>query len=324
MPDTNRVLLARPDATSQRPTRLGVTPTGAPTLAAVRDAFESLRQRVERSPGRAGLSVFFAGHGDVAGGEGFLELEDGRLTGAMLEAWLSTLKASEVHVVLDRCNSYFVLSPRKPGGQRFSTPADFAALLGRRLPQVGVFLSTGAEAESWEWSELESGVFSYLLRSGLAGPADLDGDGTITYGELRRFVGIAAADVSNQRLRPRVFARGPDGADARPFLTLPARGTIGLRSLEPTPTHLVVTDLDGTRWLEANVEAGQPLTFQVPTRLATQLRVQERGSSTQRLFWPDAILEFAQLPLEPTPALTARGGHRRLRRCSRRHSGQWP
>ena len=58
----------------------------------------------------------FAGHGDIANGEGFLELQDGRLTGSELETLLKSAGADELHVVLDSCNSWFVLSPRKPGG----------------------------------------------------------------------------------------------------------------------------------------------------------------------------------------------------------------
>lgn len=65
----------------------------------------------------------FAGHGDIANGEGFLELQDGRLTGSELETLLKSAGADELHVVLDSCNSWFVLSPRKPGGgRRFPTP----------------------------------------------------------------------------------------------------------------------------------------------------------------------------------------------------------
>jgi len=42
---------------------------------------------------------------------------------------------------------------------------------------VGVFLSTSAESEVFGWSELQSGVFSHAVRSGLMGAADANHDG---------------------------------------------------------------------------------------------------------------------------------------------------
>lgn len=313
VPEERRVVLTRLDGDSQGLQDLGVNVTAAPTVAAVKAAFETVRVRLERAGGSAGLYLFFAGHGDVEAGQGFLELEDGRLTGAALEAWLSTLRAAEVHLVLDSCNSFFMLSPRKPGGRRFGSPEDLSSGLARRLPQVGVFLSTGANAETWEWSELESGVFSYLIRSGLAGPADLDGDEVITYGELRRFVAIAASDVRNARLRPTVFARGPEGRDERPFLRLSRDGVVGFSRLAGRPARIALRDVVGTRWLEAHVEAEQPLQVRVPRVLARHLVVEslETGVRSRLSPDPDQPLETLELAAEPplarrgTPALAA-------------------
>lgn len=303
------MLLARPDRDTTRLVGFGVTPTAAPTTKAVADAFAAVTRQVlaARAEGaRAGVYVFFAGHGDVEQGQGFLELEDGRLTGKALEQHLAALGADEVHVVLDSCNSFFVLSPRKPGGRRFATSRDVVDGLGRALPGVGVFLSTSADAESWEWSELQAGVFSYLVRSALAGPADLDADGTITYGELRRFVAIAAQDVRNPRLRPVVFARGPSGNDARPFFVLPTANVGGLTAKAVDgPMRLSLKDADGTRWLEAHVEAGQSFVMQVPGALAGVLQV-ERDGERLALSPTPAPLETLS-PIGPSGPLSSRG-----------------
>jgi hypothetical protein len=305
-------LLARPDRDTTRFEIFGVTPTSAPTSGAVAEAFATVAQQVKTARGegvRAGVYVFFAGHGDVEEGQGFLELEDGRLTGKTLEKHLASLGADEVHVVLDSCNSFFVLSPRKPGGRRFATSKDVVDGLGRALPGVGVFLSTSADAESWEWSELQAGVFSYLVRSALAGPADLDGDGTITYGELRRFVAIAAQDVRNPRLRPVVFARGPAGDDARPFFVLPTSGVGGVSAKATDgPLRLSLKDADGTRWLEAHLEPGQAFVVQVPKALSAVLQV-ERAGASERLALPDAAVTplEALTPAGPTGPLSSRG-----------------
>lgn len=312
VPAERRIVLTRLDSDSRALGELGVEVSAAPTVAAVREALETVRQRLDRAGGAAGLYLFFAGHGDVEAGQGFLELEDGRLTSAWLDAWLSTLRAAEVHVVLDSCNSFFMLSPRKPGGRRFGSPADLINGLASRLPHVGVFLSSGANAETWEWSDLESGVFSYLLRSGLAGPADLNGDEVISYGELRRFVAIAAADVPNARLKPTVFARGPTGSEDRPFLRLPRDGMVGFRRPAGESARVSLRDLSGTRWLEAHVEAEQPLRLRVPSVLVGFLQVDVGRGPLRRLSAdPDQAFDALELVVEElprsrgTPALAA-------------------
>jgi hypothetical protein len=118
------------------------------------------------------LYFIFAGHGDVAQGEGFIELADGRFSSSDLKRWLQALPFTRAHVILDSCNSFFMLGVRKPGGRHFATSEDAARALASRLPNVGVFLSTSAEGEAFEWSEIQSGIFSHLVRSGLLGAAD--------------------------------------------------------------------------------------------------------------------------------------------------------
>jgi hypothetical protein len=63
--------------------------------------------------------------------------------------------------VLDSCNSFFVIDPRKPGGRRWATPKDMALGFSARHPDVGLFLSTNSDSEIFEWSAIESGVFSH-------------------------------------------------------------------------------------------------------------------------------------------------------------------
>lgn len=226
---------------------------------------------------RAGHAVrfyfVFAGHGDVDQGRGFLELSDGPFTADDLQGLLRSVGATESHVVLDSCNSFFVVSPRRPGGRRFATPRDVAEAISRRLPDVGVFLSTSAQAEVYEWSELQSGVFSHAVRSGLMGAADVDGDGLVSYEELAAFVDTAVAGVKNPLFRPTVFARGPNGQDRRPFMDL--RGLrAALRVNEPSPVRLSVRDADGLRWLDTHTEAGSAIHLWFPDSVAGRLEVE--------------------------------------------------
>src|SRR4029079_8077351 len=97
------------------------------------------------------------------------ELEDGRFFREDLEALLVRVPAVRAHVLLDACNSVYMLASRKPGGTLFATPEDVERSMRARLAHVGTFLSTSADAQVYEWSQIESGVFSHAVRSGLSG-----------------------------------------------------------------------------------------------------------------------------------------------------------
>ena len=62
------------------------------------------------------LLIFYSGHGDVDRGEGFVVLEDRRLTRTMLYALLARSPAAHNHVFIDACKSYFLAFDRGPGG----------------------------------------------------------------------------------------------------------------------------------------------------------------------------------------------------------------
>jgi hypothetical protein len=255
--------------------------------ANVRAAAEAIARQVAAAQ-RAGTATdfyfVFAGHGDVDHGRGFLELVDGAFYGDDVEALIASVHASRAHIILDSCNSYFVISARKPGGRRFATPIAATTGLAQRSPSVGVFVSTSAEAEVFEWSELQSGVFSHAVRSGLAGAADANHDGEISYDELRAFVDTATSEIRNAAFRPKVFARGPSGDDRA---VLFATTTVGQQlTLDASrPIRLTVRDRDDLAWIDVYKEAGAPLTLRLPPGLtpafADELVV--RGGEVSRL-----------------------------------------
>jgi hypothetical protein len=149
--EENTVLLTDLDRDTARLFPGLVASARSPTRANVDEAVRSLARRAAeaRRAGRLVRFYFaFAGHGDVDKGRGFLELIDGPFTSDDLDALLRRIGASEAHVILDSCNSFFVVNPRRPGGRRFGTPRDAAENLARRLPNVGVFLSTSAEIKN--------------------------------------------------------------------------------------------------------------------------------------------------------------------------------
>jgi hypothetical protein len=275
----------------------------APTRTNVELVARGLARRVAalRAEGRTARFYFvYAGHGDVDAGRGFLELADGRFSADDLAATLREVGAAEAHVVLDSCNAFYVVNPRRPGGRRIPTPADAADALSRRLPGVGVFLSTSAQAEVFEWSELQSGVFSHAVRSGLLGGADADLDGQVTYDELAGFVAIATADVRNPLYRPHVFARGPDGDASRAFVDLPAGPRAALAVSEPQPVRLAARDAEGLRWADAYKEEGGALRLWFPPALGREIEVQRLAPGGDRaveasFLVPDAAVEPVEL-----------------------------
>lgn len=258
-----------------------------PTRANLLQSIQRLAQRVQllRGEGREVDFYFsFAGHGDVDHGRGFLELEDGPFTSADLEGALRVVAPTRTHVLLDSCNSIFVIAARKPGGHVFETGEAAASELAARQPNVGVFLSTSADGEVFEWSELGAGIFSHVVRSGLAGAADADGDLSITYAELRAFVDLATRSVKNPRYRPRVFAVGPKHDDRQVIFRLRQTGTTTRFVLEPRhPRRVTLRDADGVPWLDLHCEPGARCTLLVPPRVARGGTVEIRSSDTEHV-----------------------------------------
>jgi hypothetical protein len=256
-------LLAAPDDDTSRLFPEAVSRAVPPTRGALKKAFDEVAAAVHAANGHARLYFVFAGHGDVDQGKGFLELQDGTFNGDDLEQAFREVAADEAHVILDSCNSFFVLAPRKPGGRHFTTPKDAALQLAERMPNVGVLLSTSAEAEVYEWSELQSGVFSHAVRSGLTGAADVNGDGVVSYAELAAFVDTATRTVPNPNFRPQIFARGPRGDAASPFVALPNDGTL-LSARTEQPLRLVLRDAAGIRWFDVHAEANTKMLLRLP------------------------------------------------------------
>ncbi len=259
-PEASVELLASFDRMSSRAyPSLKVLARPATQLELVRAA-NRLRQQVlaGRSRGEhTRLYFVFAGHGEVAGGRGYLHLEDTRIDGSFIEREIiDKIPAETKHVLLDSCNSFFVINPRKPGGRRWATPKDMALGFSARHPEVGLFLSTNSDEEVFEWSELESGVFSHEVRSGLTGAADVNRDGDVTYSELAGFVAEANRGIVREGLRPQVFFSGPRG-DQHASLFAP-RTLQGRRlTLGREQARVWVRDETGERLLDLHKEPGE-------------------------------------------------------------------
>ncbi len=281
MPVDHVRLLTRPDADTARLFPAAAALASAPTRAAVDEALAELARATKAARGggkHTQAYVVFAGHGDVDQGRGFLELEDGVLSGDALETALERLEADEVHVILDSCNSFFVLSPRKPGGRHFATPKDAALHLSERLPNVGLLVSTSAEAEVYEWSQFQSGIFSHAVRSALTGAADADGDGRVSYAEIAAFIDTATRSVANPNFRPQIFARGPRGDDSSALVDLDAHTGPLVDADAPDPLRLTVRDAQGVRWFDLHAEAGLRTRLRLPPSLQDAASLERTGA----------------------------------------------
>jgi hypothetical protein len=151
----------------------------------------------------------YAGHGNVENGQGYITLEDARITGNDLATTFAKVPATRIHVIADACASYFLAYSRGPGGERRPLDAIGIAPALVNDPRIGLLLSTSSARESHEWDAFQSGVFSHEVRSGLYGAADADGDGQVSYREIAAFVARANAAIPNERYRPDLHARAP-------------------------------------------------------------------------------------------------------------------
>ena len=284
-------LLARFDADTARLFPAQAKKAVAPTRVAMDAAIARMAARAKAAQEHGDSVVFtfvFAGHGDVEEGRGFLELEDGRFFREDLESLLTKIPAARAHVLLDACNSVYMLVARKPGGTRFTTPEEIERSMAARLAHVGTFVSTSADAQVYEWSRIESGVFSHSLRSGLSGAADLDGDGRVTYAELRAFVRISAAGVPNARFRPRIYARGPGGRDDEVVFEPRAAGDGRKVSLAAgTERRVTLLDADEVPLIDVRLEKGFGTNVYVPSpepeRRTMTLVEHEDGKAERRV-----------------------------------------
>lgn len=215
--------------------------------------------RTEKSAGRTTELVFaFAGHGDVDdAGEGFLLLADGPFTRHDLESNVLAASPADVnHVIIDACSSYFMVQAR--GGDESArvplTPALLDVLTEPGLTaearaRTGVLVSTSSAAEVHESSELEAGVFSFLLRSALAGGADADGDGRVEYAEAAGFIAAASGGLGDPRARMSVHAEPPMQKPHAPLVDLVHSGATRFLVIDEA-AHLRILDDRGVPYAE--------------------------------------------------------------------------
>jgi hypothetical protein len=225
--------------------------TRPPTRAALQEALARLNARMDedRARGESPVLYFvFTGHGKRGpAGEGTVNLLDGYFTRTDLyEQVIAPTRASFLHLIVDACDSYFLVNSR---GALPVGPTQAQAVKGvlstrelSRYPHVGAVLSTTREQESHEWSAIRSGVFSHQVRSALAGAADVNADGRVEYSELRAFVAAASQGVEDVRGRLEVSIHPPALDRSAALMDLGDKARLGFL--------LLPTGLEGRLWVE--------------------------------------------------------------------------
>lgn len=264
-------LFAALDASS-RPLYPGLAPSGRPRWSALRPRLVEIEERIQaarRAGAETSLLIFYSGHGDVAQGEGYVELEDARLSRSLLRREiLDRTAAGEVHLIVDACRSYFLAFEKGPAGRRRRAAA--APLADQGRAPTGYILSTSSDRDSHEWEAFQGGIFSHEVRSGLRGAADVDRDGRVTYAELGAFLAVANRGIRNPRFRPDFVVRPP--ADLSDELLRWGEGAAALVLDRPGQGHMVLEGPAGERVLDVNAATGQELIVRLPRQRPLFLR----------------------------------------------------
>jgi len=279
---------------------------GAPRWSEIERGFSTLIARMKEAAAhgaRTEFLFFYSGHGDVEGGEGYVVLEDRRLTRTMLFSLLSRSSATHNHVFIDACKSYFLVFDRGPGGHRTPYVGNWAERVPAQLGNTGFVLSTSSDRASHEWERYQGGILSHELRSGLRGAADADLDGAVSYAELGAFLLTANRAIQNPRFKPDFMVRAPGHNLEHEILSYPA--SVGTLFFPPRAWgHFYVENARGERVLDAHPSAGQALRLLVPAE--RPLFVRQNDELAEYAIEAEGAVEVAAL--SPTmPQVAQRG-----------------
>ena len=226
--------------------------------------------RQQKTKGRGTELIFaFAGHGDVDdAGEGYVVLADGPFSRTDLMTQVLEPSSADInHVIIDACASYFMVKSRggADSGSVPLSPRVLDVLSGQTRDaalraRTGLLVSTSNAAEVHESSELASGVFSFLLRSALAGAADQNGDGKVEYVEAAAFIASASAALDDPRARLLVHAEPPLQRPHAALQDLARSGADRFLAIdEKGPVHVRLLDARGVPYAELHTNSNRPV-----------------------------------------------------------------
>ena len=276
-----RLLTVMDESTQRRYPSLAehTRPPSSANLRAIVTAFAKSMATVAARGDDPVLYIADSGHGARdADGNAYLALVDAALTQRTLfDDIIDALPATYVHLIIDACHAGGVLGVRGDGmfdNEVDATvvpvsPADLLPALQSSLerhPTVGAIVATTADQTTHEWSELESGVFTHEVISGLLGAADVNGDQRVEYSELEAFVAAANRDIRDARAIPRVIAYPPQSNRNAALVSLASLSASTFLFGDATGLgHFYVELDDGRRYLDANLGGEVVARLAVPT-----------------------------------------------------------
>ena len=247
--------------------RISRTPTRAEVTRSLDSVFKEIEAARDRGQ-RTELFFVFVGHGSaLESGEGVMHFLDGGFTRSdLFQEVVARSPADTNHIVVDACNAFLFVAGR---GDESKASIDRAVdqYLARetmqRHPNTGFLLSTSSSTEVHEWSGFRAGVFSHEVRSAMLGGADVDGDGEVTYDEVRAFLNAANGRVQDPRAKLNPWVAPPAIRRAAPLVD---------RSATPAQVATVhvagdlagrwsIEDSRGVRLADVNVAPDGPVTL---------------------------------------------------------------
>ncbi len=191
-----------------------------------RGALIALNDRI-RTQGAtdAMLVVYYSGHADADA----LHLGASSFPLPQLEQLVRGSPAAFRLLVVDACRSGALT--RVKGGR---AAAPFAIALGDTLAADGVVFWTASAAseQAQESDAIKGSFFSHFLVSGLAGPADADGDGQVTTAEAYEYARAATLRASSRTMAGTQHPTFRDEVAGRDAVVLTRPGTVGPRRAE--------------------------------------------------------------------------------------------
>jgi hypothetical protein len=135
-------------------------------------------------------------------------------------------------------------------------------------------VATASAAEAHEWDEIQRGVFTHQILSGLRGAADVNRDGLVEYSELDAFIASANAQVVDPRARLAVIVHAPAVNPHAPIADLApmARHAALLTGVGPGLGRFYLEDERGNRLAEMLPEVGYRFRLFVPSGAPLCLR----------------------------------------------------
>jgi hypothetical protein len=236
-------------------------PTKINLQTTLQEAYAQL-SKAQESGLKTELIFIFVGHGGLdSEGKGYLLLHQDRFSRSdLFHEIIAASPAERTHVVLDACHAQALVAGR---GNDQNTDRSFESFLkGHDLdayPRVGVLWASSDKQKTHEWSRIESGVFSHLMRSALSGAADLNLDSKLEYSEVAAFVEAGFSDLKREGKFFETHVWPPRADRHSPMITLGYRQALRKVTLAADLAgHLQLEDERGVRLVELHKAGGLP------------------------------------------------------------------